>query len=100
MIARTERRRRWLRLAALAVRFVVGSLALGSGILCGAIAANALGRDSPLVWTVALLVGFGVGLLLMGNATIHRFSNRLDAAASSSEEPGATHTEKPPGRRR
>jgi hypothetical protein len=79
---RLELRCRWLRWTALAVRLTVGVLALGSGVLSGILAANTLGRESPLVWTVALLAGFAAGLLLMGNPVIHRLATRLDRAAS------------------
>jgi hypothetical protein len=79
--ARSARRRRWLRRCALAIRVAVGVLTLSTAVLCGILAARTLGRDSPWVWTIALLAGFAVGVWLMGNPAIHRVASRLERAA-------------------
>jgi hypothetical protein len=81
-----RRRRAWLRACALAVRVAVAALTLASGILGGLLAANKLGRDSPFVWTVAILSGFAVGVFLMGNTRLQRVANRLEQTATMADE--------------
>ena len=71
-------RRSWLRLLVFAIRVVVGIIVLGTAILGGTLSAAAFGRDSPLVWTIALLAGLGAGVALMSNPAIHRVVDQLE----------------------
>jgi F0F1-type ATP synthase assembly protein I len=79
--ARSERQRRWLRRAALAIRVSAGVLTLVGAIGSGVVAARSFGKNSPWVWTVALLAGLGIGVLLLGNPAIHRLADRLERMA-------------------
>ena len=80
-------------MCSVAVRIAVAALTLASGILGGLLAANKLGRDSPFVWTVAILSGFAVGVFLMGNPTLHRLANRLEQTATMADERVKDHKE-------
>jgi hypothetical protein len=94
--ARSERQRRWLRRAALAIRVVAGVLTLAGTIGSGVVAARAFGKDSPLVWTVALLTGLGIGVLLIGNPAIHRMADRLERTAEERDESASPDEKDPP----
>ena len=87
---------RWLRRAALAIRVTVGLLTLACGLLAGILAAGALGKDSPLVWTIALLAGLAGGVFLMGNPSLHRLADRIERAAQDRED--RSHGTAPPAR--
>jgi hypothetical protein len=92
----TERRRRWLRRLALTLRVAVGFLTLGVFLVAGAVAARALGEDSPLVWTISLVVGLGIGLFVIGKPTVHGLADRIERAADpDGRRPG--DNEPPPG---
>jgi len=58
----------------------VGTLTIATAVVCGIVTARTLGKDSPLVWTVALLAAIGVGMLLVGNPALHRIAERLERA--------------------
>ena len=68
------------------MRAAASVAALVAGVGGGMLTAYALGSDSPLVWTVAVIAGFGVGLLLMGHPAIHRAAWRLEQEASRREQ--------------
>jgi len=92
VISRSERRRRWLRRLALAIRIAVGLLTLSGALVAAIVVARMFGQSSPWFWTIALLVGIGGGLLVMGNPAIHRVADRLERAAEERQaaEPDET----------
>jgi len=77
---------RWLRRAALAIRVIVGILALGCASAAGVVAARSLGTDSPWVWTIAFLAGLVGGAVLMANPRLYRIAEHIERAAQERED--------------
>ena len=77
---------RWLRRAALAIRFPVGFLTLAGASVAGVVAARTLGSESPWIWTIAFLAGLASGAVLMGNPRLHRMADRIEQRAQERED--------------
>jgi hypothetical protein len=77
---------RWLRRAALAIRFTVGLVTLACASAAGVVAARTLGSESPWIWTIAFLAGLASGAVLMGNPRLHGLADRIERAAQERED--------------